>query len=214
VAVDEGVQKDSKTQRSKHVTKERSEELESRRTRYSSIKAEASDIITPHPGGRIYTWMEGLNVGRESPLFGAGYESFSWHANILAEIQHSFYGMQHLREGKLKPDWIHQTPHSIFFQLFVSGGIVGVYLWVLIIGYAVTVLIFDLVKNKRMLNTPFIASIISFHIYGIFQSMQYIPMIWLLIFLNLGYAMTINDDVLPIGVKRVFAFLTKISIVL
>ena len=75
-------------------------------------------------------------------------------------------------------------------------------------------LIFDLVKNKRLLNIPVIISIISFHIYGIFQSMQYIPMIWLLIFLSLGYAMTMDERVLPIRVRRVMGVVTKVSVVL
>ena len=83
-----------------------------------------------------------------------------------------------------------------------------------IIGYSILVLIVDLVKNKRLLNTPVIISIISFHIYGIFQSMQYIPMIWLLIFLCLGYAMTIDDDVLSGRFRRVFGVLTKVSVVM
>ena len=211
-----GVQEQEKvqTESNKHATEERSEELEARKKRYEALKEGALDAVTPRLGGRVYTWKEGFNVGRESSLFGTGYESFAWHACILAKVRHSFYGIQHFREGRLNPNWIHETPHSLLFQIFVSGGMVGVYLWVLIIGYAVTVLIFDLIKNKRLLNAPFIASIISFHLYGIFQSMQYVPMIWLLIFLNLGYAMTIDDDVLPSRVKWIFGFLTKISIVL
>ena len=39
-------------------------------------------------------------------------------------------------------------------------------------------------------------------------------MIWLLIFLCLGYAMTIDDGVLPGGVRRVMGVLTKVSVVL
>ena len=76
------------------------------------------------------------------------------------------------------------------------------------------ILIVDLVKNKRLLNTPVIISIISFHIYGIFQSMQYIPMIWMLIFLSLGYAMTIEDNVLPVALKKITGILVKVSMII
>jgi hypothetical protein len=107
-----------------------------------------------------------------------------------------------------------QTPHNIFVQVFVSGGVIGLCFWILMAGYAVMILTFDLIRNKRLLNTPVIISIISFHIFGIFQSMQYIPMIWLLIFLSLGYAMTIDDGVLPDRVRRVTKVLTKVSVVL
>ena len=165
----------------------------------------AADLVTPRPGGRIYTWTEGFTVGRESPLLGMGYESFCWHANILAEIPESYF-------AKFKGKWLHDTPHSIFFQLFVSGGIVGLLMWLVVIGFSITIMIADLIKHKRLLNIPVIISIISFHIYGIFQSMQYIPMIWMLIFINLGYAMTIDEDVLPEKLRRITGVVVKVMI--
>ncbi|EFK08080.1 O-antigen polymerase [delta proteobacterium NaphS2] len=175
------------------------------------FESQAARIVTVKEGGRYYTWGEGFNVGRECPLFGMGYESFNWHGEVLAGIAGSYFN--NFLDSK-KSDKIHQTPHSIFFQLFVSGGVVGLFLWMLIIAYALVLLIFDLVRNKRLLNIPVVISIISFHIYGIFQSMQYIPMIWLLIFLSLGYAMTIDGAVLPIRLKRVMGLLGKASVVL
>ena len=75
------------------------------------------------------------------------------------------------------------------------------------------VLIFDLVRNKRLLNIPVVISIFSFHLYGIFQSMQYIPMIWSLIFLSLGYAMTTDKMFCRFGFKRVMGILVKVSAV-
>ena len=140
-----------------------------------------------------------------------GYESFNWHVNILVDVPASYF---HWFDSEAKVNRIHETPHSIFYQLFVSGGIVGLCLWMMVIFYAILVLIFDLVKNKRLINTPVVISIISFHIYGIFQSMQYIPMIWSVIFLNLGYAMTIDEGVLPFQVRRVMGIVTKVSVVL
>ena len=173
------------------------------------IERQTARLIKPSKGGRTYTWGEGFNVGKESPVFGMGYESFNWHANILSTIPDSYY---HKFYSKLK--YIHDTPHNVFFQIFVSGGAVGFCLWVLIIGYGLMILIVDLVKNKRLLNTPVIISIISFHIYGIFQSMQYIPMIWMLIFLSLGYAMTIEDNVLPVALKKITGILVKVSMII
>ena len=158
---------------------------------------------------RDVTWGQGFNVGKESPVFGMGYESFFWQANILSKIPGSYFS-KFCGERKT----IYESPHNVFFSIFVSGGIVGVCLWLLVIGYSVIVLIFDLVRNKRLLNIPVIISIISFHTYGMVQSMQYIPMIWLLIFLSLGYAMTIDDGVLPRRLRRVFSVLTKVSVVL
>ena len=140
------------------------------------LKSRLKTMENLDTGSRDFTWGQGFNVGRENPFFGRGYESFSWQANTLANIPTSYFSKFHRGQKK-----IFETPHNIFFSIFASEGIVRFCLWLLIIGYALAVLIFDLVKNKRLLNIPIIISIISFHVYGIFQSMQYIPMIWLLI---------------------------------
>ena len=170
------------------IANEKISEIGSRSERTKQlIKKSALRFTRVEPGGRLYTWQEGFNVGRESPILGLGYESFNWHANILAAIPNSYY-------GKFKAKWIHDTPHNIFLQIFVSGGIVGLWIWIFMVGYAIMILIIDLKKNNRLLNMPVIISIISFHLYGLFQSMQYVPMIWMLIFLNLGYAMTIPES--------------------
>ncbi|HIJ41635.1 MAG TPA: O-antigen ligase family protein, partial [Deltaproteobacteria bacterium] len=175
------------------------------------IKSQAGRLLKVGKGGRYYTWGEGLNVGKERPVFGMGYESFNWHANILVDMPESYF---HRFYTEAKVNRIDDTPHNIFYQLFVSGGIVGLCLWMVVIFYAMLILIVDLVKNKRLINTPVVISIISFHIYGIFQSMQYIPMIWSVIFLNLGYAMTIDDKVLPDRLRRITGVMVKVMIFL
>jgi O-antigen ligase len=146
--------------------------------------------------GRVDTWKDSILVGSEGPWLGRGYEAYYWNATVLENIPLSPYMKNRVHKE------IRQTPHNIFVQIFVSGGMVGLGLWLLAIGYAIMLLTIDLVQNKRLLNTPVIISIIAFHIYGIFQSMQYIPMIWSMIFLCLGYAMTIDDGVLPPRLRR------------
>ena len=173
------------------------------------IERQASRLIEPSKRGRLYTWGEGYNVGRENPVFGMGYESFCWHANILGDIPGS-----HLNRFYSREKYIHLTPHSIFFQMFASGGIVGLCLWLLIVAYTVMILFFDFIKHRRLLNIPVIISIISFHVYGVFQSMQTFPMIWCLIFLSLAYAMTIDDDVVSPRIRRIMGVLTGTSVAL
>lgn len=168
----------------------------------------AEELI--EPSGRVKAWTQGLDVGKESPLLGLGFESFSWHAYILSGRPNSFYTLY--KENK-HPEVL-QTPHNIFFSLFVSGGVVGLYMWLVMVLYAVVILTADLIKQKRLLNVPVFICIISFHIFGIFQSMQYIPMIWSMIFLCLGYAMTIDERVLSDRLRRITNVLTKTSVVL
>jgi O-antigen ligase len=174
------------------------------------MKKQASRLINPGKKGRLYTWAEGYHVGKEAPVYGMGYESFCWHAHILADTSESGLSKFYQEKGKN----IHLTPHSIFFQLFASGGFVGLGLWLIIVSYAIMLLLFDVFKRKRLLNIPVVISIISFHTYGVFQSMQSMSMIWSLIFISLGYAMTVDEKVMPEGVRRVMGVVGKVAVLL
>lgn len=171
------------------------------------LKKRAATVITASASSRPVRWKQGYNIGRENPGFGMGYESFGRHASILPTVKGS-YCNRNVTES------FADTPHCTYFQLVVSNGIVGLCLWIIIILYAVSILGVDGIKNKRLMNVPVGISIISFHMYGIFQSMQYVPMIWSLIFLNLGYTMTLDEKVLPERMRRTAGFMVKVMIFL
>jgi len=159
------------------------------------------------PSGRFEVWNHGFSVGRQKPIWGIGYESFGLHGNILTKISDSYYHRNTSRR-------VEDTPHNTYLQLFVSGGIMGVVIWLLIVCYTTMILIKDFIQNKNFLNIAVIISIISFHINGIFQSMQYIPMIWLCIFLYLGYAMLIREEVLSPRYRKNWWKITKAVLVI
>jgi O-antigen ligase len=91
------------------------------------FKGQAERIAGLDVADRGYAWGQGFNVGRESPVFGMGYESFLWHANILTKIPESYF------DKFLGESQFFDSPHNVFFSIFVSGGVVGVCLWVFII---------------------------------------------------------------------------------
>jgi len=148
------------------------------------------------PISRKVIWNETFMLIKEKPFFGFGYESFKYHNK--------------LQKNRSK-QW--DTPHNFYLQLLVSGGIAGLSLWGLLIFASIYLLIADLVKNKAYFNIAVIISMVAFHIYGLAQSMQYIPMIWLLIFLNIGYAMTINENLFPQWVHRKRYFLVSLLVI-
>ncbi len=137
---------------------------------------------------RTGIWMKGVNLGREKPLFGMGYESFCWHDGVLRKVPASHL-MQHPSGRQIVA-----TAHNLYVQLFVSGGFAGLFLWLLAVGYACRLLVMDLTQNRAYFNLCVLLSIVSFHIYGFFQSMQYIPVVWFMIFICLGYALTIVEE--------------------
>lgn len=169
-----------------------------------AIKEQSARVF--ESGNRLNVWKDGLNVGRESPIVGLGYDSFVWQARILDKIPGSYF-----KKGNV--DGLHETPHNTFLQAFVSGGLIGLSLWLLIIGYALMVLVVDLVKNRNLLNIPVIISIIVSHIHGIFQDLQYIPMIWAITIIELGYVMTISENILQKEHRKKWDIIAAIYIV-
>lgn len=169
------------------------------------IKGQYARIIEPH--GRLNVWKDGFNVGRESPLFGMGYDSFVWQSIMLDKIPESYF-----KKGNV--DGLHETPHNTLLQAFVSGGLIGLSLWLIIIGYSLMILTIDLVKNRNLLNIPVIISIIVSHIHGFFQDLQYIPMIWAITIIELGYAMTVSQNILQGSHRRKWDIIAAICTVI
>jgi O-antigen ligase len=155
---------------------------------------------------RQILWKGGIALGIERPIFGMGYESYGWHAKILGSIQKSPFYKNYL--GKFI-----DTPHSTFIQFFISGGIVGLILWMSMIVFALWILIVNIRKEKNFFNIAVFLSIIGFFLYGFAQSMQYIAVIWFLIFLNVGYAMTINDSILNLKQQKIWKLWANICLV-
>ncbi len=156
---------------------------------------------------RFDTWMHGINVGREHPLFGMGYETFRWHISILKGVPESFF-----RKGKSfkKIGAIIDTPHNLFLQVFVSTGLVGLSLWITITIYCLLLLFNEFRISRNYFNIIVMLSIIIFHIYGVFQSLQYIPVVFFLVFLNYGYVLSINKE----NEKKIWPFITKIYLII
>jgi O-antigen ligase len=165
------------------------------------LKSRAAKMLEPSKESRIKIWRQTLKLGNESPFFGMGYESYRWHVSVLQNAPIPILTISRPVVNKFadlnQGLFLHDTPHSFYLQLFVNGGVAGVLLWVFLNGYVIALLLYDLKKKDRKFNIPIIFSIVSFHLYGVFQSLQYIPVIWLLVFINLGYAMTINENILP-----------------
>jgi len=146
---------------------------------------------------RMKAWMQGIDAGIESPLFGLGYDSFAWHTSILSKVPESRYSVK--KDNKFRH--LHDTPHNLYVHFFVNWGIVGVTIWLIFILYCLMLLLYDLIKNHNLTNIPILISIMIFHIYGTFQSMQYVPMIWFFIFICIAYCLRISNDVLPQWIK-------------
>jgi len=163
--------------------------------------------------GRLETWNESIVLAMESPIFGMGYGTYAWHGNNFLKIKQSPFVRSH-EPGR----YIRDTPHNLYLTIFLFNGVWGLAVWVLLVSTVVFKLFKDFQNNYNLISLSCLLSIIGFHLYGFTQSMQYVPMIWMLVFLNLGYAMTIDANVgsekktLPFINKKYLMFLLLIVV--
>ncbi|MFP7753259.1 O-antigen ligase family protein [Thermodesulfobacteriota bacterium B35] len=153
-------------------------------------------------GMRKNIWQDALALGREEPFLGRGYESYKYQALTLVQVPESRLSRQHEKVG-----FVADTPHNLYLQIFVSNGIVGLAIWCMLVFSLLLLLYHDFRINGRFTSFAVLCSVVVFHLYGLTQSMQYIGVVWLLIFLAASYAMAISPRVLPSWGRRVEIFL-------
>nr|WP_321258550.1 O-antigen ligase family protein [uncultured Pseudodesulfovibrio sp.] len=133
-------------------------------------------------------WKAGMTMGAEAPVFGLGYETFREHTKKMFELQQSDLSKS------FKPFVLRDTAHNIYVQFFVGQGVAGLSIWLIVMALTVAVLVRDALNNGEILSLSAALSIVTFHIYGLFQSMQYIAIVLLLAMLAVGYAMTFDRE--------------------
>jgi O-antigen ligase len=144
------------------------------------------------PMTRSQLWMESIQLIREKPIFGLGYESYNWHKAILGSLPDSYLS----RNRKLDKNRNFDTPHSTISQISVSGGVTGLLIWISIIGVMMFLCLCHFKKTGDYFSFSLMLFVISFHIYGLAQSMQYVSVIWFTIFLGMGYCLTLDESIL------------------
>ncbi|MBL4902438.1 MAG: O-antigen ligase family protein [Desulfocapsa sp.] len=161
-----------------------------------TLKIKFSQML--QPVDRLKIVQDTLLIVKEAPFFGLGYESFGWHTYILSQIPQSMYS----GNGREIKSWA--TPHNMYLTHLVNGGVVGLLLWLTLIGIVCSVLIADVRVNNALDNIPVLFCIVSFHLYGMAESMQFNPLIWYIIFLCIAYATAIRGAVVFDGLLSFF----------
>ncbi|MEA3467350.1 MAG: O-antigen ligase family protein [Thermodesulfobacteriota bacterium] len=154
-------------------------------TREQYIYQRIRDITNPSVRSKL--WQESLVLVSESPLFGMGYESYRWHQEVMSSIPASRFSQQRQTDN----NW--DTAHNFYIQLVAGNGIAGLLVWLLLTAYVAFLLCRDAFTNRNVQSFALLGSLVSFHLYGFTQSMQYIASIYFLVFLVIGYAMRLES---------------------
>ena len=140
------------------------------------------------PGERSRVWRESLVLASESPLFGLGYGGYKWHQKVMMSIPGSRFAVNR----KTVNNW--DTPHNFFLQLVIGNGLAGLVLWLLLLYSILRVFWLNYRMNSSLFAGLSFLSLLTLLLYGLTQSIQYIPLIWFFVFLFAGFAMTIAGD--------------------
>ncbi len=157
-------------------------------------------------GSRSPRWVANayaLELARERPFYGLGYETFNLH--LRAQLAAPGSGVARIANpgAAVDPrDAIFDDAHNTYLQILAGTGAVGLLVW-LALG-AVGLLFVGLEVRRQGSPTAacVLSSMLVFHLYGIFQGMQYVPVVWFLFHLSTGYAMTVAPGGLPTGLRR------------
>jgi O-antigen ligase len=136
---------------------------------------------------RLKIYKSGLLIGLESPFVGYGYESYAWR---YSQFMHD--PTSTLSRAIPKNAETFEATHNFYIQLFCGIGLLGLSLWLVLVGcvFRSSAALF---RRGDAFAGAVILSAIAFHLFGIFQEMTYIPPIWLLMWVLLGYGLAVLD---------------------
>lgn len=144
------------------------------------------------PTVRQELWAETLNVIRGNVLLGKGYESYRWHKEVVEKRK--------TKEAETKSidseQW--DTPHQFYLQIVCGNGLVGLIIWFILFFCVIKNLVQSCKGRNEMISGVMLASFILFFLYGLTQSMQYIGIVYFLVFILMGYSCTLNESSIDI----------------
>ena len=151
-----------------------------------SIKSENTEI-NPHGTGaqRVYAWKLGWRIFLDNPIVGVGQGNYPWNVGEAEDKEGVLWKTRSSRG---------RAAHSLYFTLLPELGIIGTFLYILMIVYSYKDLkyIRNLSKNRKEFISDeywkksyyaalaLEASLIGFLVSSVFISTLYYPSFWLL----------------------------------
>jgi len=147
---------------------------------------------------RTVALAQGLELVQESPVFGSGYETFNLHLRALLGIPTSGVARVPNPAAAADPrDTLFDDAHSTYVQIAAGTGLLGLACWVALGAICLLLVAGELLRDGSPLALAVALSMLAFHAYGLFQGMQYIPVVFFLSHLETGYAMTVEETRRP-----------------
>jgi O-antigen ligase len=135
-----------------------------------------------------------LELARQKPLLGLGYESYNLHLQTQLQLPGSSVGKIAAVRATSPEETVFDDSHNTYLQVLTGTGALGLTLWLALAlaGLRLAVRVFW--RNRSHESLAVLLGLIAFHLYGLFQGMAYIPVVFLLLPLLTGYAVTLDHE--------------------
>jgi O-antigen ligase len=133
-----------------------------------------------------------LELAKQRPLLGLGYESFNLH--LRAQLALPASPVARVVNTALAQDsteTVFDDSHNTYLQVLSGTGVLGLGLWLAFAASALAAAVLAFCRAPGTRPAALVVGMLLFHYYGLFQGMAYIPVIHFLLFVEVGYAAAI-----------------------
>jgi hypothetical protein len=144
-----------------------------------------------------------IELAKQKPLLGLGYESFNMHLRAQLDIPSSAVaGVMNTAVAHDASEPLFDDSHNTYLQLLAGTGAVGLGLWLALAVSGLLAVARAFRRSGEPQHLAVLLGLVLFHFYGLFQGMAYIPVLFFLYPALAGYATTLDPGPLPTAARR------------
>jgi O-antigen ligase len=163
------------------------------------VRIRGLGLTSPRPVAARYA----IELAKQKPLLGLGYESFNMHLRAQLDIPSSAVAsVVNTAVAHDASEFLFDDSHNTALQVLAGTGAVGLGLWLALAAAGLVAVARALRRDGEPECLAVLLGLVLFHFYGLFQGMAYIPVLFFLFPALNGYATTLDPGPLPPGARK------------
>ena len=162
------------------------------------VRIRGLGLTSPRPVAARYA----LELAKQEPLLGLGYESFNMHLRAQLDLPSSAVARVVNTAADDASEPLFDDSHNTYLQVLTGTGAVGLGLWLALAGAGLVAAARALRRDGEPEHAAVLLGLVLFHFYGFFQGMAYIPVVFFLFPALSGYATTLDPGPRPPGARK------------
>jgi hypothetical protein len=144
-----------------------------------------------------------IELAKAKPLLGLGYESFNMHLRAQLAIPSSAVAqVVNTAVASDASETVFDDSHNTYLQVLTGTGALGLGLWLWLAAAGLLAVTRALRREAEPQHLAALLALVLFHLYGLFQGMAYVPVVFFLYVALTGYATLLAPGPSPPGDRR------------